>query len=354
MLDVGGLEPARAEPAERQTELPSALRLPGNLRLQTWIIELGVIYLALFAIDLFFFAKFGDFFALSPHPFWIPVLLFSLQYGFARAVVTVVSAITINWFFLTPEQILGEPYFDYVVRYSISPAMWLCTALIIGELRQRQISERAKAEEELQRLRAQAEALSKHCTETKEANLDLQLKIAAGKTAPIEHALIQLGSRQSRDLQQFLTTFEDALESLIGDHKASVFVISETRVLSLSFQFGWADDERYRYEFQPDHPLYQAVIEQAQSVSSDQPSWGSQTFQGEGKVAVPIQYIHQGGAYGMLKIEEAGASIFSSEKLRALVLLGREMGIFLEQLSLETHSAKPDLEYDITPLRAAG
>ncbi|MGI9479128.1 MAG: hypothetical protein ACR2PI_20660 [Hyphomicrobiaceae bacterium] len=318
------------------------------------MMELGAIYLALFVIDFLFFPRFGEFFTLSPHPFWLPVLLFSLQYGFSRAVVTAITAIAISWLFLTPEQVLGEPYFDYVARSSVTPAMWLGAALIVGEMRQRQIAERAQVGEELIRLRAQAEILSKHCADTKQANLDLQLKIAAGKTAPIEHALIQLGSRQSQDIQQFLASFEDALTSLVGDHKASVFVINEEQGLDLAFQFGWTASDHFRHDFQPDHPLCRAVIGRSQIVSSHRSAWDNDVLQGEGEVAVPIQYIYHGGAYGMLKVEAAGANTESDERLGALVLLGREMGIFLEQSALEKGGTKTDREDQATPLRAAG
>ena len=77
-------------------------------------------------------------------------------------------------------------------------------------------------------------------------------------------------------------------------------------------------------------------------------------FQGEGKVALPIRFIHQSEAYGMLKIEESGADIFSPEKLKALALLGREMGIFLEQFSLAARVAVPEWKNESTPLRAIG
>ena len=354
MLDVGGPKLARVESGGWRSSLSSLSLFRGSLREQSWMMELGAIYLALFVIDFLFFPKYGDFFALSPHPFWLPVLLFSLQYGFSRAVAAAVSAITISWLFLPPEQVLGEAYFDYIARSSITPAMWLGTALIVGELRQRQISERSQVDEELVRLRAQAEILSKHCADTKQANLDLQLKIAAGKTAPIEHALIQLGGRQSQDIEQFLACFEDALTSLIGEHKASVFVINEEQGLDLAFQFGWTASDHFRQGFKPDHPLCQAIIARSQIVSSHRSSWDSDVLQGEGEVAIPIQYIYHGGAYGMLKIENAGATTESSEKLRALVLLGREMGIFLEQSALEKSGNTLEREDGATPLRAAG
>lgn len=322
--------------------------------MQTWVIELGVIYLALFLIDLLFFAEAGGFFALSPHPFWLPVLLISLQYGFVRAIAAAASAIALNWLFLAPEQVLGQPYFDYLIRNSVTPTMWLCVALVVGELRQRQILDQAHADEELKRLREQAEVLSRHCNETTQANLELQLKIAAGKTAPIEHALIQLGSRQSLDLQQFLSSFEDALGSLLGKHKASAFVNHDRICLKLAFQFGWSDTDRYRRDFEMGHPLYQAVVDQAQSVSAYRSTWDSHVLQDEGVVAVPIHYIHHGGVYAMLKIEEAEADVSSAEKLRALVLLGREMGIFLEQFTSQTPDEMVDVEFETTPMQAAG
>ncbi|MFY0611365.1 MAG: hypothetical protein JXQ99_07565 [Hyphomicrobiaceae bacterium] len=353
MLEAGRFESARVETSKKEKELSSESLLTGNLDVRTLVIEIVIIYFALFTIDFVFFEKFGDFFALEPHPFWIPVILLSLQYGFSSAIVTATSAIAINWLLLSPEQPLGEPYFAHVIRNSVSPAMWLATALIVGELRQRQISLHAQAIEEVERLHVQAKVLSTHCAETKQANRDLQLKIAAGKTAPIEHALIQLGSDEPRNIKQFLTTFEEALEALVGHHKASIFVINDGVGLHLAFQFGWADSDRYLREIQPSHPLYQTVIEQELHVSSCRSPWDNQVLRGEGEIAVPIKYIHHGKTFGMLKIEETTAGLYSSEKLRALTLLGREMGIFLEQLALQTGGSHREQADKTTPLRAA-
>ena len=311
---------------------PEAGRPGEQWHWSVWAVELVALYVLIFLVDVMVLAASTNLFAYQPHPFWIPVVLVSLQYGFAPGMIAALSAILLHWLVSMPAQVIGEPYFEFVVRTWATPTLWLCAAFCIGQVRQLQLDERNGLYDEVDKLRAQAKTLTSYATELKEANANLQLQITTGKTAPLEHALIQLSNCHSANDHDFHERVKTSLDLLIGPNKSSVFVTNSIGRLVLSMKFGWYENEPYLLSFDSDHLLYQSVINNSEAVSlSDE--WGGQVFRGEGKVAVPIQYIQGGGSYGMLKVEEADNGIWSDDKLKGLTILAREIGIFLERLN---------------------
>ena len=323
---------------------------PLQWRHNVWIAEIIGFYVLIFVLDLALLAPTSSLFFYQPHPFWIPVILIALQYGFAPGVFTALSAIALNWLISDPVQALDEPHFAFVVRTWATPTLWLLAAFVIGQIRQLQIDDKARLKDEVEKQRKQSEVLTNYVSELKQSNANLQLQITTGKTSPLEHAIIQLSNRRSSDERDFMERLKTSLELLIGPNKSSVFIVNDTDSMRVAFKFGWNTNDPYQVSFNKDHPLYQSVIEQAESVSLSD-AWGGEIFRGEGKVAFPIQFIHGGGAYGMLKIEEADNSIWSTNKTKALMILAREVGIFLEQTLAEgidderkANQAAPDVQ----------
>ncbi|MGI9387690.1 MAG: GAF domain-containing protein [Methyloligellaceae bacterium] len=302
--------------------------ITSRTRSATLFSELTAFFVLIFIVDWLLVSI--DLFAFEPHPFWIPVLFFSLQYGSRQGMAAAVAATCVAWCFCWPERALTEPYFAYSVRAWSNPAMWLTGALMLGGLRQRQFSELTSLRVEVQRLQQQIGVFSRYCEHVKEANLDLQLQISAGQTAPVEHAVTQLGNLNPWDVAEFTQYVAETLELLVGARKSSVFIHYPNNTLRLAFQFGWQDGDRYRQVFQANAPLYQCVIVRHQTLSS-RDEWAEQSLEGEGLVAIPISYVYGEGIFGMLKIEQAGEDIWSDAKLKSLRILAREVGIFLER-----------------------
>src|SRR5579884_1202366 len=76
------------------------------------------------------------------HPFWIVVLVMTLQYGAAEALM---AAVLSSLFLLVgnlPEQALTESLYDYYLRVTWLPFLWIATALALGSIRSRQLSQK--------------------------------------------------------------------------------------------------------------------------------------------------------------------------------------------------------------------
>ncbi len=89
------------------------------------------------------FLLMGDrFISVSPHPFWIPVLLVSVQYGTGDGLMAAVVASLALLIGNMPERALTQDEFSYLFNILNRPLMWFAAAVVLGELRTRHIMER--------------------------------------------------------------------------------------------------------------------------------------------------------------------------------------------------------------------
>src|SRR5262245_61903386 len=73
--------------------------------------------------------------SVSPHPFWVVVLLIAAQYGTGEALVAAAlsgAALLIN---NLPEQGFNEDLYAWLLRISFNPVLWCIAAVALGEIR---------------------------------------------------------------------------------------------------------------------------------------------------------------------------------------------------------------------------
>jgi K+-sensing histidine kinase KdpD len=90
-----------------------------------------------------------------PHPYWLPVLLASCQYGVRGGMVAAVAASAVYWFALPPAS-AAQDFYTYAGTVAVHPATWLATALVVGGLRNLHMHQYAELTDDLaaSRLRA--------------------------------------------------------------------------------------------------------------------------------------------------------------------------------------------------------
>lgn len=99
------------------------------------IFESLLVLLLLRAIEQVFFGP-GTFSAQAVHPFWIVVLIASVQSGvFAGVFSAGLAVLMMDW----PARPIGVDITDYYLSVAIVPAQWLLAALVVGLFRQTQI-----------------------------------------------------------------------------------------------------------------------------------------------------------------------------------------------------------------------
>jgi len=94
-----------------------------------------------------------------PHPYWLPVLLASCQYGMSGGTVAAVAA-SVVYLFGLPSPSAAQDFYAYAGMVAVQPATWLATALALGGLRDLHIHRSAELTDELADYRRRANDLS--------------------------------------------------------------------------------------------------------------------------------------------------------------------------------------------------
>ncbi|MBR1123211.1 hypothetical protein JQ628_16920 [Bradyrhizobium lablabi] len=94
-----------------------------------------------------------------PHPYWLPVLLASCQYGVNGGLVASIAASVIYFAQLSPASAVQD-YYAYARTVAVQPATWLATALVLGGLRNLHIHQFQELTDQLAAMRRRANDLS--------------------------------------------------------------------------------------------------------------------------------------------------------------------------------------------------
>jgi hypothetical protein len=94
-----------------------------------------------------------------PHPYCLPVLLASCQYGVSGGMIATASASAVYLFGLSPPS-AEQDFYAYAGMVAVQPAAWLATALVLGGLRNLHIHQTKDLADQLAACRRRANDLS--------------------------------------------------------------------------------------------------------------------------------------------------------------------------------------------------
>jgi len=286
------------------------------------IIEAVLLLAAIVIFDLI--SGTGDrFFHVSPHPFWIVVLLVSVQYGALEGVLAAILASGALLIGNLPPLGFGEDPYAYSVNLAINPAMWMAAALGVGELRsqadrraQALEASLAEAAEREERLIAVAERLTA-------ANRSLEERVA-GQLRTV--ATLYEASRAVEQLGtgDVLIGIAELVRAGINPKKFSLFLLNEQQLESVISE-GWSTSDRFTRVFPAQSTLFREVIINHRSLCV-----ASRTDQaalaGEGILAGPIFSAETGETLGMLKIEGIDAIEFNMTTVESFRVICQWIG----------------------------
>lgn len=252
---------------------------------------------------------------LQPHPLWLPVLLLSLQYGTVSGLLAALVAIVVTVLAGFPEEGVGENHFSYVLRIWSQPILWIGAAVLLGQLRMRQITERQELMRHASELAVERDNLASYASELRRRCELLERGRAAGVDAPAVSLLQALGGLPTApgDVD---AAFKRCMDLAFPGAKASVFALTPPGARKIADN-GWDAEARWLTEVPSTHALYRAVVDEGLSlnviVAGDEVR-----LAGEGMVAVPIRSLQQRRIVGFVKIERAPAAAISDETTAAL------------------------------------
>ncbi|HEY7578046.1 MAG TPA: GAF domain-containing protein [Acetobacteraceae bacterium] len=243
----------------------------------------------------------GDRFgAVSPHPFWIVVLLIAAQYGTSEALVAAVLCSAGLLVDNLPEQAFNEDLYAWLLRISYNPVLWCIAAVTLGEIR---AGHRRKAEalqRELDEAQEQARAFADAYERQSRIKTTLEV-LVAGQQRTVRTMRAAACAIERQSTIEVLTGIPVLVRSVIGPEKFSFYLLNGS-VLELAAKKGWTSEDDFRRVFTAASPLFAAVVAERQLLTASDPAH-ELILAEEGLLAGPLFSEETGEVFGMLKIE---------------------------------------------------
>lgn len=152
----------------------------------------------------------------SPHPFWIPVLLISVQHGSRGGLAAALVATVLAVLWVHPERSSLEDFYAYSLRLFVEPVLWIAAALILGQVRDRHVAEKVALDDRARELAADRNMIGEHCLALRRRIADLERQISLVEAGSIEEALGHLTALNEAAPEQALAKLAEAAPALLG------------------------------------------------------------------------------------------------------------------------------------------
>lgn len=324
MAGPGSL-PLQMQPtaAQAQDAAESAYLKPPN----RWAayFELFLAIAILFGLDVVF-APIDGFDLVNPNPYWIPVLLLSVQYGVFEGLtaavlctfVSLLSGVDPDFFAVLMEQGPGAALDrasgasfdtftneDYLVAwaYAAQPLLWVISALFLGLLRERLRQRNRELAIDLGQTSHREKVLSEAYNQLLQTKEQLEVRVA-GQLRTVFTLYQAAKAIEKLGPGEVLIGIADLVRAVMQPTKFSLYLLNGN-VLEAVTNDGWDDDDKFARVFDSGSPVFQEVVGRQRflsAVNSDE----QRLLAGEGILAGPLTSVDSGEVVGMLKIEQMG------------------------------------------------
>ncbi len=260
------------------------------------LVELVIFFAVAGTIDYLLLdgSRFANF---NPHPFWLPVIFLSIQYGTNEGLLAAFAATAMLLIGNLPEQQLSQDFYSYALDVSLQPILWQGAAVMVGELHGRQVRDRATVRRELAEMQVEKDMVTAAYLKLREVKDVLETRVAAQVTtlSTAYHASRML----KNDIDGDGRGIDAFLHKVLAPQKFSYFRRTDNG-LETELTGGWEDNEDYATTIGADAALYRQVVDDGATLSVvDQRH--EVALEGEGVLAGPVRCGDR--VVGMLKIE---------------------------------------------------
>lgn len=267
------------------------------------VIELFLFFAVAFLIDWLTGGGFDRFAGAEPHPYWIAVLLLSVQYGTNEGLLAALAASAALRVGNLPAQTIDQDLYQYLLMVSHEPLMWMVAAVLIGEVRMRQIREREHLRDGLTRARAESEAITRSYQQLKTVKENLETRVA-GQMRTVSTLYRAARSVDRLDEGEVLLGVSELIRTVMNPEKSSLFLLNGALLESVTNE-GWTDEDNYARWFDSSKPLFETVVGR-QHFPCVAHTEDERVLDGEGVLAGPLIAADSGEIVGMIKIESLG------------------------------------------------
>jgi hypothetical protein len=240
-----------------------------------------------------------------PNLLWLPVVVLTLQHGLASGLAAALIATALQFSGGLPAALITEDLYAYIARIAAEPIGWTCVALLIGQLRSRQIAQNAELQARLDETGERCAALADLSTQLRSRAEMLERQIAADVHASNLDVVQALSKLQESDLDQFQRCLTKFMLLMTGCPEFTVFLRGND---AFTPAIRAIDDRRPRAEeaVPRDHPLLAEIADGRRMLSAARPA-DAAVLGGHGVMAGPLIDSRTDQVVGMLVL--AGASI---------------------------------------------
>jgi hypothetical protein len=162
--------------------------------------------------------------SMNPHPFWLPVVVLSIQYGSATGLFVAAVATAASWVAGWPAATPDEDFYSYSMRVWREPVLWTLSSLVIGGLRSRQIAECSDLKERLRAAEKQRDTIAKMAGDLQTCLAGLERAVATQKAQTVEGALESLETLRRSQPGSTMAALQASISLWLGGAKCVVYV----------------------------------------------------------------------------------------------------------------------------------
>jgi polysaccharide biosynthesis protein PelD len=265
----------------------------------TAVLETVAFLITITAVN-YLFADGARFIDFSPHPYWIIILLITLQYGTNEALMSTALSTVFLLFWNLPEQQMDQSTFDYVFTITSRPLMWMMASVVLGELRVRHIQQNDKLQMELNAVLNREHSITRAYEQLREVKESLETRIAGHLQSSVS-SYKSLKSIEGLNPVQILMGVGDMVGNVLNPEQYSVYGYGPNGFEVISSE-GWDESDSYSRRLSQESPLYQELVNHHRVICVIN-RLDAEILGAEGILAGPLVDPQDGKIFGMLKIE---------------------------------------------------
>ncbi|HIJ84127.1 MAG TPA: GAF domain-containing protein, partial [Magnetococcales bacterium] len=287
-----------------------------GIRVSAWV-ELLLFFSLLMAYDLTLGGsdRFAD---LCPHPFWIAVVLMSVQYGTSHGLLAALFSSVLLLSTGGGESQYGQDAFEQLYALSIRPLTWAIAAVLLGLLQDRHRSERSNLWKAMASAETRADVIARAYENVNMAKERLEIQVA-GQLKTVVSSFKAAKEMEHADPSMVLSGTRDMIRSVISPEMFSIYILDEQK-LTVMVKSGWKEGNSYKEFYTSIDPIYQAIVGEKRFLMVSHHA-EREILGGQGMMAGPLINRETGNISGMIKIEQLGFmdfNITSVENFKAL------------------------------------
>ena len=261
--------------------------------------------------------------AIDPHPFWLIVLLITVQYGTAEGIAAAVCASLAFLAGHIPPQSLGEDLHTWLRHQFSLPVLWFVAAFFLGQISTRLRQDRDRLAAELVEGKERETLLARSLAETTTLKDALE-ETVAGQQKTLSKVVAGARALAQPNGPEVLLGIKDLVRSVLDPQSFSLSLVTDGKIVP-SYTVGWPNDAAFPPSIETDSALYQALVHDRRMLAvirrSDEQVLGEQ-----GVLAGPLISPDTNEVFGILKIERLRFGDLTPSTIHAFSVLCEWIG----------------------------